>query len=151
MSWGSYGTIYYAQGVGVNRRENVFIADTGNNRIQKYTSDGVSQLAWGSYGSGNGLFSGPRGVAGDIKGDVSWRILVITVSRNLILLVPFLYSWSGYSPGSGRLYGPGGLAVGRGNLYVADTLSNRILVFKTPGFSLPLLELLLKKGIGEIK
>jgi hypothetical protein len=35
---------------------NVYILDGGNNRIQKFTSDGKFITKWGSQGSGDGQF-----------------------------------------------------------------------------------------------
>ncbi|MFZ0741543.1 MAG: hypothetical protein WBM37_14560 [Nitrososphaeraceae archaeon] len=37
----------------------VYVADSGNNRIQKFDSDGNYITSWGSLGSGNGQFIYP--------------------------------------------------------------------------------------------
>jgi tripartite motif-containing protein 71 len=39
-------------GVAVDSSGNVYVADSGNNRIQKFTSDGTFITKWGSQGSG---------------------------------------------------------------------------------------------------
>ena len=44
----------------------------------------------------------------------------------------FMAAWTSYAPGNGQFNGPLGIAAGPGNLYVADTVSNRILVFRVP-------------------
>ena len=49
---------------------NVYVADFGNHRIQKFSSAGTYLAQWGSYGSGDGQFSTPRGVATDAAGNV---------------------------------------------------------------------------------
>jgi DNA-binding beta-propeller fold protein YncE len=49
---------------------NVYVSDTGNNRIQKFTSGGDYLTQWGSFGSGSGQFMGPEGVATDAAGNV---------------------------------------------------------------------------------
>jgi sugar lactone lactonase YvrE len=41
-------------GIGVDRDGNVFVVDDGNDRIQKFTGDGVFLAAWGSLGNQNG-------------------------------------------------------------------------------------------------
>ena len=41
----------------------VYVADTFNNRIQKFTPEGHFLGAWGHRGAGHGQFSEPRGVA----------------------------------------------------------------------------------------
>jgi DNA-binding beta-propeller fold protein YncE len=48
----------------------VYVADSGNNRIQKFDSDGNFMTKWGSSGSGDGEFSGPDGIAVDTSGNV---------------------------------------------------------------------------------
>ena len=42
------------------RGGNVYVADTGNCRIQKFTSDGAYVTQWGGAGTGNGQFDIPR-------------------------------------------------------------------------------------------
>ena len=41
----------------------VYVADTFNSRIQKFTSDGVYDGQWGTHGTGDGQFSRVYGVA----------------------------------------------------------------------------------------
>jgi DNA-binding beta-propeller fold protein YncE len=48
----------------------VYVADSDNNRIQKFSSDGTFITAWGSEGTGNGQFSSPYGIAIDSAGNV---------------------------------------------------------------------------------
>lgn len=72
----------------------VYVADTGNNRIQIFTSEGIFVRTWGSYGSGNGQFNSPRAVATDTNGNVyvadngNGRVQKFTSSG------AFLTSWS---------------------------------------------------------
>ena len=49
---------------------NVYVADRDNSRIQKFDASGTFLTAWGSYGSGNGQFSNPIGVATDGSGNL---------------------------------------------------------------------------------
>ena len=48
----------------------VYVADFGNNRIQKFTGSGTFVTKWGSYGSADGQFNAPHGVAVDGSGNV---------------------------------------------------------------------------------
>jgi DNA-binding beta-propeller fold protein YncE len=48
----------------------VYVVDTFNHRIQKFTGDGAYLTQWGTRGGGNGQFSGPMDVAADFNGDV---------------------------------------------------------------------------------
>ena len=47
----------------------LYIADPGNKRIQKFTSDGGFVTKWGSYGSNDGQFNEIRGI--DVASDGS--------------------------------------------------------------------------------
>ena len=48
----------------------LYVADTDNHRIQKFTSDGVFVSLWGTEGAGDGDFREPRGVAVASDGSV---------------------------------------------------------------------------------
>ncbi len=77
------GKLYNPQGIGVDADGNVYVADTGNNRIQKFAADGSFLSAWGTYGSAfneyeynmeeledtAGQFSAPVGIAVSANGD----------------------------------------------------------------------------------
>ena len=56
--------------VATDANGNVYVADTNNNRIQKFDPSGTFVAAWGTSGSGNGQFAGPTGVAADASGNV---------------------------------------------------------------------------------
>jgi tripartite motif-containing protein 71 len=49
---------------------NSYITDTDNNRVQKFSSDGVFIKKWGIRGSGDGEFRGPEGIDVDSSGNV---------------------------------------------------------------------------------
>jgi DNA-binding beta-propeller fold protein YncE len=77
--WGSSGSgdgqFNHPYGVAIDTSNNVYVADTDNHRIQKFTSDGTFLTEWGSDGAlygglGEGLFWGPSGVAVDSFGNV---------------------------------------------------------------------------------
>lgn len=72
--WGSAGSgdgqFQDPHGVAVDGSGNVYVADTQNHRVQKFTSDGVFVTKWGNVGSGDGQFSWHYGVAVDGSGSV---------------------------------------------------------------------------------
>ena len=74
IKWGSYGTgngqFISPSGIAVDSSNNVYVVDAGNNRIQKFTSNGTFITTWGSYGTGNGQFISPSGIAVDSSNNV---------------------------------------------------------------------------------
>ena len=64
--WGSngggQGQFSGPHGIEVDDEGNVYVVDTGNNRVQKFNSDGEFLLTWGSFGAGDGQFNHPHGV-----------------------------------------------------------------------------------------
>ena len=72
--WGSEGSedgqFAYPTGVAVDSSGNVYVADSGNYRIQKFDSNGMFITKWGSYGSEDGQFDYPTSVAVDSSGNV---------------------------------------------------------------------------------
>jgi hypothetical protein len=61
--WGTNGSVngefYYPYGVAVDSSGNVYVADTNNNRIQKFDSTGNFITKWGTGGSGDRQFNSP--------------------------------------------------------------------------------------------
>jgi hypothetical protein len=47
---------------------NIYVGDTGNKRIQKFSPNGTFLTSWGSAGTANGQFLGLHDVAVDPKG-----------------------------------------------------------------------------------
>lgn len=74
LQWGSYGTgpgqFDTPLGLGIDASGNVFVADAGIHRIQKFSSAGSLLGTWGSYGNAPGQFYGPRDVAVDPFGSI---------------------------------------------------------------------------------
>jgi len=138
--------------IAVDSSGHIYVADSNNNRIQKFTSSGTFETKWGSYGTGDSQFNFPIGIAVDSSGYVyvaepnNHRIQKFTSSGT------FLGWWGldnlGYTgwhvPGSGRIgkYGSGdgqlcvpeGITVdSSGYIYVADTVNHRIQKFSSSG------------------
>jgi streptogramin lyase/phosphodiesterase/alkaline phosphatase D-like protein len=113
---------------------NVWVSDTGNNRIQKLNSKGEYQCKIGAVGSGNGQFSSPRGIAADPGGD-AWvadygnsRIQEISSS------CAYLSQFGKFGSANGELQNPLDVAVdAAGNVWVADTGNRRIQKFTSKG------------------
>ncbi len=121
-------------GISVDTLDNVYVADTGNNRIQKFTSDGNFIKKWGRLGTDPGKFSRPNGIAVDTSGNVyvadtdNNRIQKFTSDGN------FIKKWGGEGTDPGKFSFPNGISVDTsGNVYVADTYNNRIEKFTSDG------------------
>ena len=90
-------------------------------------------FAFGSFGTGNGQFNSPRGIAVDGGGN----IYVADTNNNRVQIFDssgaFQYAFGSLGSGNGQFKSPSGIAVGGGgNIYVADTFNNRVQVFRTP-------------------
>ncbi len=122
------------EAVAVDQSGNVFVADTGNHRIEKFTNTGTFLLQWGSMGSANGQFDSPEGVAVDGAGNV----FVTDLNNNRIEKFDntgtFLTGWGAAGTGDGQFSGPVGVAVdATGNVFVADRFNNRVQKFTNTG------------------
>jgi DNA-binding beta-propeller fold protein YncE len=119
--------------VAVDNSGNVYVADTGNHRIQKFTPTGVFISALGARGTGDGQFDSPSGVTTS----ASENLYVADTGNDRIQKFTsaglFVTKWGSYGSGNSQFDSPKGLAFGpTGNLFVADTGNERIQVF-TPG------------------
>ena len=108
----------------------VYVADAGNNRIEKFDSSGNFITKWGSLGSGNGQFNYPAKVFVDSSGNVyvteftNNRIQKFDANGN------YITQWGSYGTGNGQFSTPFGVTVdSSGNVYVADFYNNRIQKF----------------------
>src|SRR3954447_23970231 len=72
--WGDAGAgdgqLSNPTGLDVDEFDDVYVADFGNNRIQKFSSDGDPPGVWGTTGSAGGQFVNPYDVAVDGAGNV---------------------------------------------------------------------------------
>lgn len=129
-------------GIALDKDGNAYVADRGNNRIRKVTTDGtVSTLAGTTAGSANGTgtaaqFTAPRGVAVDAEGNVfvadtgNNRIRKITPAG--VVTYVSGSGTAGFANGAStaaQFSGPAGIAISPlGKVYVGDTVNNRIRV-----------------------
>jgi serine/threonine-protein kinase len=138
---GASASFAYPSGVAVDASGNVYVADSGNNRIRKITSAGVVTTFAGAgvrgSADGNGAsarFNYPTGVAVDASGNVyvaevgNHRIRKITSGGMVTTLAGS--GDPGFADRNGRMasfYNPLGVTVdGSGNVYVADSGNHKI-------------------------
>jgi len=138
LQWGRAGTadgeFLGPGGIAVDASGNVFVADYGNHRIQKFTGTGTFLLKWGTNGTGDGQFNGPEGVAVDASGNV----YVTDFSNHRIQKFTnagvYLGQWGTLGSGAGQLNSPLAVAVdASGFVYVADNSNLRIQKFTDTG------------------
>jgi hypothetical protein len=136
--WGSLGS---ADGqfnspyiVAADTGGDVFVADTNNNRIQKFTNDGTFITKWGTAGTADGQFNAPFGVGFDASGNVlvadggNHRIQKFTPTGT------YLSQWGSPGNGDGEFNVPVGVGVDAGgNVFVADFNNDRVQKFTDAG------------------
>ena len=64
------GELATPTGIDTDSLDNVYVADWGNNRIQKFSPDGDFMAQWGTFGNGDLQFDQPVDVAVDGSGNV---------------------------------------------------------------------------------
>jgi streptogramin lyase len=133
-------------GIAVDRTGNVFVVDSGNDRILKFQriSDRKYDLmaTWGTPGDGPGQFHVPVGIALDTAGNVyvadhwNYRVQKFAPSGDG-RQYSFAGEW-GYYGGAihpGALYLPQGIAIGTdGNVYVCELLADVMKYTPSGGF-----------------
>jgi DNA-binding beta-propeller fold protein YncE len=118
-------------GIGVDGNGNILVADTGNGRIEKFSSTGSFLTTIASKGSGHGQLAAPNGIAIDHVGNI---YVADAGNHRVVKLAPdggLLAEWKGPELG---FYGPRRIAIGPDDsIYVVDQGHNRIVKFSSDG------------------
>ena len=122
------------RGMAIDSSGYVYVADTANDRIQKFYSNGNFITKWGSEGTGDGEFHWPPGIAVDSSGYVyvadagNDRIQKFDSDGN------FITKWGSSGSGDGEFSWLEGIAVdSSGYVYVVDSGNDRIQKFDSYG------------------
>ncbi len=147
-SRGTYGTgdgqFKAPADVAIDSAGNAWVVDKGNNRIEKFDSEGKFVSKFGTEGAGDGQFKGPSALALDAKGNI-W--VVDHGNHRVEEFGPegkFLFKFGSYGSSKGQFNGPEGIAIGaKGSIWVSDT--SRVQRFNEKGEAI---EVLATKGSG---
>ena len=129
LSWGVNGTgdgqIFAPLGITIDKNDDIYVSDYVLDRIQKfeysknYTTENVS--TWGSTGTSDGQFLGPRSLATDSSNNVYVSDPVNSLVQKFDSNGTFLTKWGSSGKGDGMFVYPSGVAIDDSdNVYVVD-------------------------------
>ncbi len=129
------GQFNHPVGTAVNTAGDLWVDDSGNHRLQEFSSSGTLIGTYGSEGSGEGQFKDASGIAID---PVTQNVVVADTGNNRIDVFSstgkFVRMFGSTGSGYGQLKEPYGLTVDlHGDVWVADTANNRIEEFSSTG------------------
>ena len=116
-------TLAFPSGVAQDDSGNIYIADTGNNRVLREapSTNGYTQTVVPSS-----ALASPSAVAVDAAGNI---YIADTGNNRVLKEMPTAGSYNEITVPTSQLNWPNGLAVdGSGNVYIADTANNRVLM-----------------------
>lgn len=138
LKWGTDGSgdgeFHEPWDVAVDTFGNVYVADTWNDRIQKFSADGIFDTSWGESGSGEGQLEKPFGIAVDAFGNVYVSDTMNNRVQKFSSTGDFIATWESFVTDEGTFDHPYGIAVdSAANVYIADTGNSRVLKFDADG------------------
>jgi tripartite motif-containing protein 71 len=141
LEWGKLGSkegeLNFPIGIAVNRADEVYVTDFYNARVQKFSGDGRFLAAFA-------VSRFPGGIALDADENIYVSHAGIPPSKfdeprlrdKIAVFSPSgkpLRDWGKFGVGEGEFDSPGGIAIYKDRVYVADQCNRRIQVFDTHG------------------
>lgn len=139
IRWGTSGSndgqFSNPTGIAVDSDGNVYVADTGNYRIQKFQQTGKNLTVWSTS---TPALNSPLGVAVDGSGNAyvadRYNHRIVKFDSNGTVVATWVKSGGGAGTNDGEFYNPHGVAISPdGYIYVADTSNHRIQKFNSSG------------------
>lgn len=128
LNTGGSITLSSPSGIVVDAAGDVYVVDTGNNRIVEVSAQGVASVV--SITGLSPALSSPTGIAIDGSGD----LYVADTGNNLVVEITAAGAGSAISTGSVTLGSPKGVTLDQsGDLFIADTTNNRIVEVTSGG------------------
>jgi predicted membrane-bound mannosyltransferase/sugar lactone lactonase YvrE len=133
------GAFAHLTGVTVDGQGGIYVADTGNNRIQKFSADGEFVAQVGGTGTEPGRFNQPSDIAVGADGTVyvvdTWNHRIQVFDSALKFVAEFGRPAGDLEdPEPDQMWGPRAITFAAdGNLLVSDTGTNRLKVFSPAG------------------
>ena len=129
------GQLSDAYGVTVDKDHNIYVADTSNHRVQKFSPEGGFVAAVGGHGSNQLQLNYPMGIVYNhrdnnlyVADQGNQRIQVLTTD------LKFVRSFGTRGSGNGQFQSPYDIAFDDGdNLYVTEWSNHRVQVLTTEG------------------
>ena len=134
--WSTGGQYNTPWGIAADRRNaNVLYVVLGPvNKIQKYSSSGTLITSWGLYGTTDGNFNSPYGVATDTLGNVYVTERGNSRVQKFSPGGAFISKWGTAGSGDGQFNNPNAIAIDSlNNIYVLDSDNFRIQKFSSNG------------------
>ena len=119
----------------VDEDSNIYLSDTESHRLSKFNSDGKLVKSAGGEGDKTGRFNNPRGIA--LSKDNN-KLFVCDCTNQRIQVfdtnLKFIFGFGKQGNGEGEMGHTADLTFDpAGNLYVADSMYNRVQLFSTDG------------------
>ena len=138
LSSGEYGEedgkFVFPYGIAIDSKDNIWVADRVNARIEKFDSKGEYLNKFGTLGEEDGQLANPYGIEIDSQGNI-W--VVDTENFRIQKFNPegeYLGKFGTIGSGDGKFLLIYDLAIdSKGNIFVADTESHRIQKFNSEG------------------
>jgi RHS repeat-associated protein len=131
---GKAGQFTFPDGVAIDSSGNVWIADEGNARLEKFSENGEYLNQYGTLGSGNGQLHQPVGLAYD-NGNLYVAEATNERVQEFSTAGAYVSKFGSEGTGNGQFKIPYAIAAGptTNDLYVTDRENNRVEIFTASG------------------